>query len=99
MLRARLARAWQLFERRLYVSAQTEREVIDAFHRLYHQRGKIDGSAWWSPSKMTSAWVSGGYVPGMVESPCTNVTPVARVSGGFGGTRSIVHTRGAPASR
>src|SRR3990167_5638468 len=46
MLRARLARAWQLFERRLYVSAQTEREVIDAFHRLYHQRGKIDGSAW-----------------------------------------------------
>ena len=34
----------RLLKRRLYVSGSTEREIVDSFHRLYHQTGKIMGS-------------------------------------------------------
>ena len=39
-------RAWWLLQWRLLASATTEREIIEAFHRLYFERGKIDGTAW-----------------------------------------------------
>lgn len=41
---SRLADCYRLLKRRLYVSGQTERAIIDDFHRLYHQTGKIQGS-------------------------------------------------------
>ena len=40
----RLADCYRLLKRRLYVSGTTERAIVDDFHRLYHQTGKIQGS-------------------------------------------------------
>lgn len=41
---SRLADCYRLFKRRLYVSGRTERAIVNDFHRLYHQMGKIRGS-------------------------------------------------------
>ena len=41
---SRLADCYRLLKRRLYVSGTTERAIIDDFHRLYHQTGRITGS-------------------------------------------------------
>ena len=41
---SRLADCYRFLKRRLYVSGQTERAIIDDFHRLYHQVGRIEGS-------------------------------------------------------
>ena len=45
-IRHALRVSYHFWLRRLHASARTEAEVIRAFHRLYYERGKIDGQAW-----------------------------------------------------
>ena len=48
--------AWKLLKRRLYVSGKTERAIVDDFHKLYHQTGKIQGS--WGVTWRGIRWIS-----------------------------------------
>ena len=45
-IRHALRVSYHFWLRRLHASAHTEADVIRAFHRLYYERGKIDGRAW-----------------------------------------------------
>ena len=92
-----LRRAWHLLERRLYVSGWTERAIVDDFHRLYHQRGKIDGTAWcatrWRGRRVAQNPMDLLAIAAIIQA---RPLPVLEIGTGEGGSAVFYLNAGAP---
>lgn len=96
-MRQTLRDCYRLLKRRLYVSGRTERTIIDDFHRLYHQRGKLDGSAWcatrWRGRPVAQNPMDLLAIARILQD---NPMPVLEIGTGHGGSALFYRDAGAP---
>ena len=92
----RLADCYRLLKRRLYVSGKTERAIVDDFHRLYHQVGRIKGGhITWRGRPVAQNPMDLLAIAGIIYKSSLDWKTVIEVGTGEGGSAKFWHAAGA----